>query len=464
MVRVSISVLSGGSTDYSAPPSLLDIIGAIVPPRIFDFRFGNGGIDEAFVVEGVRSFTSEDYAFPTSSFGGITLDTVTFLGPIRVAGDRFTVLSGTVGSLLFETADGALISVVFTQPSGSTETFGVPFIRGASIAEMIASAGGLESVGFSSQLRNLNSGLAFDGSEQDDDLILGGRGSDTLATGLGSDFVQGVQTAEIRGFFGGDDQSDELFATERFARQDAFGLEFVVEEATEDSAANTLVGGPGDDLLFGVSQEEHSTDILVGGPGQDHFYIDNGDIIEEWVQYSATPDIPTAEAIEDGEIIDYYITERNVDNLVVNFFADEEAIFIAPFRARGSQEPSNVEGGLLGAFAIERGNLQEDLFDVSVIPLDGNEEGNVEAVLRFTYGTRGNFNAESLAARFQKLVTNAGFVEDILDEGQASIDKAIAAYARSKVEGVVSTFTGDDAATVVSRVVFEAILPTTFQD
>lgn len=464
MIRVSISVVGGGSVDYAEAPALLDIISAIVPPTTFDFRFGNGGLDDPFVVDGVRNFTAEDYAYPTSSFGGITLTNLTFNAAIRIVGDRFTVLSGDLGTVLFETADGAEILVIFTQPPESGDTFGVPLIPGASIASMIAAAGGLEAVDFFSALENLGAGLAFDGTDQDDDRLLGGRGSDTLAGGLGSDFVQGVQTVDLPGFPGGETRSDELFATERFARQDAFGLNFRVEEATEESPDNFLIGGPGNDLLFGVSETQHSTDILSGGPGQDHFYIDNGDVIEEWTQYAAIPENFQAEALENGEIIDYYITEKNVDNLVVNFFANEEAIFITPFRARGANEPDDVEGGLLGGFAIERGNLQEDLFDVSVIPLDGNVEGNVEAVLRFTYGTPGNFLAESLAARFAKLVTNAGFVEDILNEGQSSIDKAVAGYARTKVEGAISGLLGDDAAKVVSRVVFEAILPSTFQD
>ncbi len=459
MIEIFISVRGGPPRDYSADPTILSILNAVVPPTAFTFRDGDG-VDEPVIIEDTRTFEAEAYSFAGSDVEGVEIESVTVSGTLQSLGATTQLLAGTINQIGLILPNGERISLGASQSDGS---FGIPLTPGQSFGDAITAAGGLGSVSFAVGVDD-DVPVKFDGIETDD-FIRGGRGEDVLAGGTGRDYIQSVATDDIPSFPGGETKNDQLFAGERFDRQDAFGLTFAVErDLTEDTPINFLVGGPGDDDLFGVSQQEHSIDFLIGGPGADHFYVDNGDVIEEWGQY--VPDIDTQQALDDGEVIDFYIFEKNIDQLSVNVVVDpvENEIAITPFNAVSISDPADTENGMLGAFAIEKGNLNEALFDVSVIPLTGNTEGNVEAVLRFKYGEIGNFNAPSLAERIAELASFASLQKRVIDEGQAKVDKAVVAFTRTATENLSNKLAGDDFEPIVSRLVLEQLLPQTLSE
>ncbi|BDG74007.1 peroxidase family protein [Roseomonas fluvialis] len=132
-----------------------------------------------------------------------------------------------------------------------------------------------------------------------DDLLLGGAGIDTLSGGLGADTLDGGLDADRLSGGGGDDlyivDAGDVVSETSDAGQDtvvtalssatlAANVEVLVFTGTGDfagtgnGAANTIIGGHGDDWLDGAA----GADSLVGGAGDDVYVVgDVGDVVVE---------------------------------------------------------------------------------------------------------------------------------------------------------------------------------------
>ncbi|MEO3416137.1 calcium-binding protein [Roseovarius sp. CAU 1744] len=117
--------------------------------------------------------------------------------------------------------------------------------------------------------------------ETDDDTVSGGAGDDTIEGGSGLDSIMGgsgndviTDSADGATIFGGSGNDD--ISVEGLGGMLYGGSGNDTIDAQLSDGANIIMGGSGDDTLYGNGQS-----ILTGGSGADTFYIQEGDVITD---------------------------------------------------------------------------------------------------------------------------------------------------------------------------------------